>query len=68
MRVGASQFFLSGKALLKTFKGTVQRELTWVKSGIRWPGPFKIKTSDFSVLMHFIVAWSVNVAAAKAHG
>jgi hypothetical protein len=28
------------------------------------PWPFKIKTSDFSVLMHFIVALSVNVAAA----
>jgi hypothetical protein len=27
------------------------------------PCPFKFKTSDFSVLIHFIVAWSVNVAA-----
>jgi hypothetical protein len=26
------------------------------------PWPFKIKTSDFSVLMYFIVAWTVNVA------
>jgi hypothetical protein len=25
--------------------------------------PFTIKTSDLSVLMHFIEAWSVNVAA-----
>jgi hypothetical protein len=32
-------------------------------------GPLRKKTSDFSVLMHFIVAWSVNVAAAaNFHG
>jgi hypothetical protein len=28
------------------------------------PWPFKIKTSDFSVLIHFIVAWLVIVVAA----
>jgi hypothetical protein len=28
------------------------------------PFSFKFKTSDFSVLLHFIVAWSVNVATA----
>jgi hypothetical protein len=28
------------------------------------PWPFKFKTSDFSVLVHFTVAWLVNVAAA----
>jgi hypothetical protein len=28
------------------------------------PCPFKFKTYDFSVLIHFIVAWSVNVVAA----
>jgi hypothetical protein len=27
--------------------------------------PFRFKTSHFSVLMHFIVAWLVNVAAAS---
>jgi hypothetical protein len=29
------------------------------------PCPFKFKTSDFSVLIYFIVAWSVNVAASS---
>jgi hypothetical protein len=33
------------------------------------PWPLKIKSSDFSVFMHFLVAWSVNVAAAtNFHG
>jgi hypothetical protein len=31
------------------------------------PCPFKFKTSDFSVLIHFIVAWSVNVAGATKY-
>jgi hypothetical protein len=38
-------------------------------SNFKWPWPFKFKASDFSVFMHFIVAWSVNVAGAtNFHG